>query len=110
MVAGRKLITGVRNKGELLGKDNYWRNYRCTDSISYVEIAMSTWNINLEKKTVTSINGITFKLTEVEPDVFRWICANPKNIPPDDLDDETLGRMVREADAMYQWQLKLLKR
>ena len=59
--------------------------------------------------TTTSINGITFKLTEVEPDTFQWICANPKDIPPDDLDDEILSKMVKEADAMYQWQLKLLK-
>ena len=71
---------------------------------------MSTWNINLEKKTATSINGITFKLTEVEPDTFRRICANPKDIPPDDLDDEILNRIVKEADAMYKWQLKVLKR
>jgi len=52
------------------------------------------WNINLEKKTATSINGITFKLTEVEPDTFQWVCTNPKDIPPDDLDDEILGKMV----------------
>ena len=99
----------MRSKGELLGKDNPWRNYRCADSIPYVEIAMSSWNIDLDKKTATSINGITFKLTEVEPGTFQWICANPKDIPPDDLDDEILGRMVKEAEAMYQWQLKLLK-
>jgi len=68
------------------------------------------WSIDLDKKTATSINGITFKLVETEPDVFRWICANPKNIPPDDLDDKILSSMVREADAMCQWQLKLLKR
>jgi len=67
------------------------------------------WNINLEKKTATSINGITFKLTEVEPDTFQWICTNPKDIPPDDLDHEILGRMVREADAMYQWELRKWK-
>jgi hypothetical protein len=34
----------------------------------------------------------------------------PKEIPPDDLDDEILEKMVKEADAMYQWQLKVLKR
>ncbi len=68
-----------------------------------------TWNINLDKKTATSINGITFKLTEVGPDTFPWICTNPKDIPPDDLDDEILCKMVKEADAMYQWHLKLLK-
>ena len=71
---------------------------------------MSTWNINLEKKTATSINGITFKLTEVEPDTFQWICANPKDIPPDDLDDEILSKMVKEAVAVYQWQLKVLRK
>ena len=60
-----------------------------------------TWNINLDKKTATSINGITFKLTEVKPDTFKWICANPKDIPPDDLDDEILAKMVNEADAMH---------
>ena len=62
---------------------------------------MASWNIDLEKKTATSINGITFKLTKVAPDTFQWICVNPKDIPPDDLDDEILGRMVKEADAMY---------
>lgn len=61
------------------------------------------------QKTATSINGITFKLTETEPDTFQWICPNPKYIPPDDLDDEILEKMVRDADAMYQWQLRLLK-
>jgi len=40
------------------------------------------WNIDLDKKTATSINGITFKLAEVEPDVFHWECVNPKDIPP----------------------------
>ena len=64
---------------------------------------MSTWNINLEKKTATSINGITFKLTEVEPGTFQWICTNPKAIPPNNIDDEILCKMVREADAMYQY-------
>ncbi len=32
---------------------------------------MSSWSIDLDKKTATSINGITFKLTEVEPDNFQ---------------------------------------
>ena len=70
-------------------------------------------NVPLEnqsrKKNVTSINGITFKLTEVEPDVFQWICNNPKDIPPDDLDDEILSRMVKEADEMYKWELRKWK-
>jgi len=67
------------------------------------------WNINLKEQTATSINGITFKLTEVEPDTFQWICANPKDIPPDDLDDEILGKIVKETEKMYKWELKLLK-
>jgi len=66
---------------------------------------MSTWNINVEMKTATSNNGITFKLTEVEPDNLQWICSNPKDVPPDYFDDEILGKMVKEANAMYQWQL-----
>ncbi len=28
---------------------------------------MSTWKINLKEQTATSINGITFKLTESKP-------------------------------------------
>ena len=64
-----------------------------------------TWNMNLEKKTATSINGITFKLTEVAPHTFQWICANSKDIPPDDVDDEILDKMVKEADAICQWEL-----
>ena len=32
-----------------------------------------------------------------------------KDIPPDYLDDEILGRMVKEADAMYQLELRMLK-
>ena len=28
---------------------------------------MSAWKINLNKQTATSINGITFKLTETKP-------------------------------------------
>ena len=70
---------------------------------------MSTQNINLEKQTATSINGITFKLTKAESGEYSGVCLNPKDIPPDDLDDEILDRMVKEVDAMYQWQLKLLK-
>ncbi|MCH8313270.1 MAG: hypothetical protein IID17_09825 [Nitrospinae bacterium] len=66
---------------------------------------MSTWKINLEKKTATCINGITFKLTAEETDVFRWIFANLKDIPPDDLDDEILSGIVKETDTMYQWEL-----
>ena len=31
---------------------------------------------------------------------------NPKDIPPDDLDDEILGRMIREAGMFYKMELE----
>ena len=30
---------------------------------------------------------------------------NPKDIPPDDLDDVILGRMIKEAGVFYQMEL-----
>ena len=63
---------------------------------------MSTWKINLKEQTVTSINGITFKLTETNG-VYEGVCLNPKDIPPDNLDDVTLGRMMEEAIVYYRW-------
>ena len=59
---------------------------------------MSTWKINLNKQTATSINGITFKLTETKPGEFERVCLNPKDIPPDDMDDVILEKMVREGE------------
>ncbi|SVC33965.1 uncharacterized protein METZ01_LOCUS286819, partial [marine metagenome] len=55
---------------------------------------MGTWKIYLENQTATSINGITFKLTETKPGEYEGVCLNPKDIPPDDLDDVILGRMI----------------
>ena len=52
---------------------------------------MSTWKINLKEQTATSINGITFKLTETKPGEYEGVYLNPKDIPPDDLDDVMLG-------------------
>jgi len=40
---------------------------------------MSTWKINLENQTATSINGITFKLTETNGE-YEGVCLNPKKI------------------------------
>jgi len=57
---------------------------------------MSTWQINLKEQTATSINGITFKLTEMNGE-YKGVCLNPKDIPPDDIDDVILGKMVKEA-------------
>ena len=62
---------------------------------------MVTWKINLEQQTATSINGITFKLTETKPGEYEGVCLNPKDIPPDDLDDVILGRMMEEAIVYY---------
>ena len=70
---------------------------------------MSTWKINLNKQTATSINGITFKLTETKQGEYEGVCLNPKDIPPDDLDDEILGRMIKEAGMFYKMELERLK-
>ena len=67
---------------------------------------MTTWKINLKEQTATSLNGITFKLTETKPGEYEGVCLNPKDIPPDDLDDAILGRMIREAGMFYKMELE----
>ena len=67
---------------------------------------MVTWKINLEQQTATSINGITFKLTETKPGEYEGVCLNPKDIPPDDLDDVLLGKMIKEAGEFYRMELE----
>ena len=67
---------------------------------------MSTYKINLKDQTATSINGITFKLTETKLGEYEGVCLNPKDIPPDDLDDEILSRMIKEASIWYQMELE----
>jgi hypothetical protein len=66
---------------------------------------MSTWKINLNNQTATSINGITFKLAETKSGEYEGVCLNPKDIPPDDLDDQILGKMVREAGMFFKMEL-----
>jgi hypothetical protein len=34
------------------------------------------------------------------------VYLNPKDIPPDDLDDEILARMIKEAGVFYELALK----
>ena len=34
---------------------------------------------------------------------------NPKDIPPDDLDDVILGRMIKEAGMFYKMELERFK-
>ncbi len=69
---------------------------------------MSTYKINLKDQTATSINGITFKLTETKPGEYAGLCLNPSQIPPDDLDDVILGRAVKEAGVFYRMELELI--
>ena len=69
---------------------------------------MSTWKINLNKQTATSINGITFKLTETKSGQYEGVCLNPKDILSDDLDDVILGRMIKEAWMFYKMELERL--
>ena len=66
---------------------------------------MGTWKINLKNQTATSINGITFKLTEKNGE-YLGVCLNPKDIPPDDLDDVILARMIKEAGVFYKMELE----
>ena len=63
---------------------------------------MSSWKINLKEQTDTSINGITFKLTEKKQGEYEGVCLNPKDISPDDLDDVILGKMIKEAGVFYE--------
>ena len=70
---------------------------------------MSTYKINLKEQTATSINGITFKLTETKAGQYEGVCLNPKDIPLDDLDDVILGRMIEEAGMFYKMALERVK-
>ncbi len=70
---------------------------------------MVSYKINLEQHTATSINGITFKLTETKPGEYEGVCLNPKDIPPDDLDDVILSRMVKEAGIFYKMERNRIK-
>jgi hypothetical protein len=58
------------------------------------------------RQTATSINGITFKLTETKQGEYEGLCLNPSQIPPDDLDDVILGRMIKEAGMFYKMGLE----
>ena len=71
-------------------------------------LQISTGKINLKEQTATSINGITFKMTETKSGEYEGGCLNPKDIPPDDLDDVILGRMIKEAGVFYKMELDRL--
>ena len=70
---------------------------------------MSAYKINLKEQTATSINGITFEMTETKPGEYEGVCLNPKDIPPDDLDDEILDRMIKEAGMFFKRELERRK-
>ena len=48
---------------------------------------------------------ITFKLTEMNGE-YEGVCLNPKDIPPDGMDDVILGRMIEEAGMFYGMELE----
>ena len=54
---------------------------------------------------VSHLIEITFKLTEMNGE-YEEVCLNPKDIPPDDMDDVILGRMIEEAGMFYGMELE----
>lgn len=63
---------------------------------------MGSYEINLKQQTATSINCITFKLSKNEQGEYKGVCLNPEDIPPDDMDDEILARMIKEPGVFYE--------
>ena len=55
---------------------------------------------------VSHLIEITCKMTETKPGEYEGLCLNPKDIPPDDLGDVILGRMVKEAGMFYKMALE----
>ena len=51
------------------------------------------------------IGGPLPGLTETKPGEYTGVCLNPKDIPPDDLDDEILARMINEAGMFYKMEV-----
>ena len=71
---------------------------------------MGYWDIDIVNKTATSENGIIFKMTRNAHGDYCGECLNPEAIPPDDVDDAILARMVREAGMFYYEALRWEKR
>jgi len=55
---------------------------------------------------VSHLIEITFKLTETMRGEFEGVCLNPRDIPPDVLDDEILDKMIVEAGMFYKMDLE----
>ena len=66
---------------------------------------MSTWKINFNEQTATSINGIPFKLNGKNGE-YEGFYLNPKDIPPDDLDNVILGKIIKETGIWYRRELE----
>jgi hypothetical protein len=49
-----------------------------------------------------------FKLAETKLGVCEGVCLNLKDIPPNDLDDKILGRMIKEVGMFYKMELERL--
>ena len=45
-------------------------------------------------------------MTESKPGEYEGVCLNPSQIPPDDLDDVMLDRMIKEAWVFYKRELE----
>jgi len=43
---------------------------------------------------------------EAKPGEYEGVCLNPKDMPPDDMDDEVLERMEKEAGMFYKMELE----
>ena len=63
---------------------------------------MGSYKINLDNQPATSINGVTFKLFQNKEGEYSGICINPEAIPPDDMDDEILAKMIKDAGVFYE--------
>ena len=48
-------------------------------------------------------------MTETKQGEYEGVCLNPKDIPPDDLDDVILARMIKEAGVFYRIELEGVK-
>jgi hypothetical protein len=71
--------------------------------------SMFDWDVDIVEGTATSDNGITFKLTDTMRGEYEGLCLNPEDIPPDDLDGEILGRMIKEAGTFFDMERDRLK-
>jgi hypothetical protein len=54
---------------------------------------------------IATSNGISFKLTGRKL-MYEGFYLNPKDIPPDDLDDVILGKIIKETGIWYRRELE----